>query len=250
MSKEPFNLVNLNVLAKAPLELAVRKMRHGVVEACRKRCLQLADPAQALLEPGLSVRSANGLSLASVCQEAAEHLGELCEVIEVEASHDGGQILSNQDDSTLVAAMSPFDFLSGVAKLLANLADFSLAFRLLDGLAQLPGRVADMLDAATVVMFVKRSALTAVRYLVFSKGRSPAEDVLRLLRVVRLLALAGRLRSAMAAARIVLRSTRGMFRKDAMQAVQAIQQRYLAPAVRLAATGGAMPAALSKVSAV
>jgi hypothetical protein len=230
MKKVTSRLKHLKLFPQTPLELLVRQGRLDVVEQCRKRCLELAEPSFALTEPLMLTRQAAGMTLASLCNEAAAHLEELRDLLEMEfgVEPDGVSTVKKLD---LVPQQPTADFVSDVAKLLGNMGDLLLVFRLLDCVAQVPGRVSDLLGAATVLMYVKHSALLAVRYLVFAPARSPAEDVVKLLRVVRLLAMAGRIRSAFATASMVMKLTRGAFRRDAADAVMAIKRSYLKIAI-------------------
>jgi hypothetical protein len=238
MENSPGDLVKLKVLGVTPLETAVRSGLVALVAACQERCTQWAKPAAARDVPELQTRNTNGITLAAMCQVAARHLLDLQDFMEIKfnvtalptsgaKASDDAQAVDTVNPVDHYLAAAPMTLLSDLAKLLANLGDLRLAFWLLDGLAQLPGRVADLLNAATVLMYIKSSALLAVRYLVFSRERSAVEDVIKLMRIIRLLALAGRLQSALNTARIVLRATRGAFRRDAMLSVKAIQKSYL-----------------------
>jgi hypothetical protein len=175
----------------------------------------------------MRLQHVSGASLAALCEVAAAHLGELHELMEIERPEESRSDGQDARDLEALRQQPPADFLSDVGKLLANLGDWALVFRLLDCLSQVQGRVADMIDASTVLMHAKKNPLMAVRYLVLSRSRTPVEDVLKMLRIVRLLALASRFRSALATAAMIMRSTRGKLRRDAVDAVRAIQQAYL-----------------------
>ncbi len=231
------------------LESLVRDGSLGAVAVCRTRLQAMCLPAFCATESVMQLRQASGLTMASLCSEANVHLEDLEELMEMElgvAQVEDANTSGDASDKPVADANSKLsvenapaqaaldslreqalpDFISDVAKLLANLADLDLAFRLMDCLSQLPGRIFDHLNAATLLVHIKSSALLAVRYLLSSGERSPAEDVLKLLRIVRLLAMAGRFRSALATARLIVQSTRGRLRRDAVEAVRAIKGAY------------------------
>ena len=247
MKKSAFNLRLLKVMPTSPLENLVRQGSLPAVAVCRKRLQTVCSPAVCATEPVMQLRQASGLTMEALCREANVHLEDLQELMEMElgvtqvedASASEGMAASVEPAAELNTENAPApatldslreqvlpDFISDVARLLANLADLHLAFRLMDCLSQLPGRIFDHLNAATLLVHIKSSALLAVRYLLSSGERSPAEDVLKLLRIVRLLAMAGRFRSALATARLIVQSTRGRLRRDAVEAVRAIKCAY------------------------
>lgn len=251
----------------SPLENLVRQGSLPAVAVCRKRLQTMCSPAFCATEPVMQLRQASGLTMEALCREANVHLEDLQELMEMElgvtqvedantpddanalertaASDKPGADASTKEGTENAPASVALDslreqalpdFISDVARLLANLADLHLAFRLMDCLSQLPGRIFDLLNAATLLVHIKSSALLAVRYLLSSGERSPAEDVLKLLRIVRLLAMAGRFRSALATARLIVQSTRGRLRRDAVEAVRAIKRAYfMAPGVQASA---------------
>ncbi|SNT10384.1 hypothetical protein SAMN06265795_11419 [Noviherbaspirillum humi] len=229
-AKPAIKLPRLKTFPESELENRVRGGDAAVVRGCATHIRKWLKKPDARTRALLDLRISGHQRLVHVVEMVLNILKDLRDYLEMHQKEK-----KKQNDAAFVEKMvnaaGREGLLSEIGKLLANLGMTRSAFLVLHSIGYCCNRIGDVLSAALVAIRLHSSGLAAIRYLIRFPTKGPVEQVLILLRAVRLLAFIGHLRSAFDLARIVIGATKGSLRKNAVDAVAAIRKQYLDPVV-------------------
>lgn len=227
-------LPNLNIFPETSLEKSVRAGEVKEIDRSMAAFEKILESAEQRDRMMLGQKCTADKTLQQIILDALKKMKELRSYVEMEAGKEFRTDETAENRVPETTAVTNWTFLfSQWGKLFANLRLLRLAFQIFNGLSVCFQQIANVMDGAAVLLRLHSNTMMPIRYLMKFPVKSPLMQIFILLRVMRMLALVGMIKSAHDLSRMVIGCTKGPMRKDAISGVVRIRQVYIEPYLRL-----------------